>query len=278
MFVFFFSAILRPGKNCFNKYVYLYIYTYIGWLVFNPSIDEVYIIEGYFFNMFFRKINPGKLSQLTAVLITLRISRTRRTNNNGFSSNLIFEYKCTYTASTSYSYDTTLHFANGATRLVGNNSSQARASDFVVKIKEWLDANRPNHAIRCGSADQFSSNVIIQTVINPNQLAEQELRSLIVQYQTSSDPNAQARGQTLSLAMEYNASSLVGTYAALKQQNPTYTVQSEAILLNNAQTIINAKKGLVQQQQNVVVVQQQPYDYNQQQQYSQQTTTTSGLY
>ncbi|ETO01725.1 hypothetical protein RFI_35714 [Reticulomyxa filosa] len=240
---FFFSAILRPGKNCFNKYVYLYIYTYIGWLVFNPSIDEVYIIEGYLCNIFLRKINPGKLSQLTAILITLRMSRTRRTNNNGSSSSL-----------------------------------PARASDFVVKIKEWLDANRPNHAIRCGSADQFSSNVIIQTVINPNQLAEQELRSLIVQYQTSSDPNAQARGQTLSLAMEYNASSLVGTYAALKQQNPTYTVQSEAILLNNAQTIINAKKGLVQQQQNVVVVQQQPYDYNQQQQYSQQTTTTSGLY
>jgi len=237
------------------------------WLVFNERGDEVHAVEGYLFNFHLRKIYCGKLSELTGINVTMRYSYFQ---NNGWMNN--GTYYRNYNSQVYY--DTTLHFLNGSSRLFTTNSSQTRVNNFIFQLKSWLDQHRAGHNISLGER-QLTNTVIVQTVINPNQAAEQELRSLIIRYETSMDITAREKGQKLNLAMEYNASSLVGTYVALKQQSGGITLEGEVILLNSAQTIINVKNNSSVQLQQQMYVQQPVYNqqptYNQQPMYQQPT-------
>jgi len=262
------------------------IFTWVSggrWLVFHKGDDQVYVVEGYFCNAYLRKVNPGKLSQLTGIVVTIRIRRNARSNNMGYSTNGY---------STNVSYNTTVTFSNSQPRLVSNNANLIQVNSILAGVKEWLDLNCPTHTVRIGDAmnPMLTTTTITTVVVNPNQQVEQELRSLIVQYEMSQDTNFQAKGQQLNLAMEYNGPALVNTYIGIKQQNPVFTFEGEQILLQTAQNIIQSKNNggymqqpttnnqvyqqQVQYQQQPIQYQQQPVQYQQQQPVQYQPTST----
>jgi len=156
---------------------------------------------------------------------------------------------------------------NGGSVLFTMTGIKTDVIDFVAKVKEWVDKNLVEQNITFGKEVEYDNPITIPqlVVVNPNEGAREELRSLIIQYQMSTDLMTREKGKKLSVAIECNASSLVETYVALKQQTsgPTLTSEGEAILLNNAQTIIDVKTNLsmqLQQQplQSMYLQQQQP--------------------
>jgi len=170
------------------------------------------------------------------------------------------------------SYYINFGFSDGASFTLKNPQNFGQANIYVQGVKQWFATHRPTQPVTCLEAFQQAAVTVIQVQqapqVNPAYVMEQELRSLIGQYEMSSDPNVKMKGDIFNFAMQRNPGAMISTYAALKTQSPMFTIQSEGALLNCAQTIngaqtMNATQNNVMYAQNNVTYDQNNVNYAQ---------------
>jgi len=209
-------------------------------VVMNAEQDQIYKVKERFLSVIRRRTELGRLSQLMKVRVNY--------------VSVAYQYQIREMAC-----GITLEFSNGTSYVV-DDVILRNWVEMAKGIESWMNTHMAKHNVEFIGIERIhvvSALIVTQKTpllereqverehVESEQVEiEQELRGLIVRYQLGSDSDSQQKGKKLALAMEYNPISLITTYSALKQQNSNITTQGESVLIDTAQTILDARNNI----------------------------------